>query len=213
MTVAYESLPHAYDLESARSRSVCLGKWKRSRVYFSSLKWGKLLTFLFRHPPPLPVPFTLMDEAVSPPPSRKRPRPTYFEFVPSVVALLCYQLLLLGSQITRTRSVMVADVPVKYPEQGRTSPHLKLIQTTMKCQNPKLGSRARGRSEDRAQPESHPVNLERRKAWTRAHISQLPASSSRSSSSPSNTTRRSGSSMSSHPPMGVGHLGAAHGKQ
>jgi len=34
---------------------------------------------MFTPPPPLPVPFTLRDEAVSPPLSRKRPRPTYFE--------------------------------------------------------------------------------------------------------------------------------------
>ena len=36
MTVMHERIPHLYghmDPESAQSRSVCLGKWKRSCVY------------------------------------------------------------------------------------------------------------------------------------------------------------------------------------
>ena len=57
---------------------------------FPEFKVGGGVDFLFRSPPPLPAPFTLRDEAVSPPPSRKRPRPTYLELVPSVIASLCY---------------------------------------------------------------------------------------------------------------------------
>ena len=52
------------------------------------------VNFLSRSPPPLPVPFAAVrDETISPVPSRKRPRPAYFELVPLTVASLCYQLL------------------------------------------------------------------------------------------------------------------------
>jgi hypothetical protein len=49
---------------------------------------------LSRPSPPLPTPFTVRDETVSPVPSRKRPRSAYFdELVPSAVTSFCYQLL------------------------------------------------------------------------------------------------------------------------
>ena len=44
MSVMYESLSRPYDLESVRSRSVCLEKWKRSRMYSLSLQRGRELT-------------------------------------------------------------------------------------------------------------------------------------------------------------------------
>jgi hypothetical protein len=52
---------------------------------------GEGVNLLSRPPPPLPVPLAVRDETISPVPSRKRPRPAYFELVPSAVAFLCYQ--------------------------------------------------------------------------------------------------------------------------
>ncbi len=53
----------------------------------------KEINLLSRPPPLLPTPSTLRDETVSPIPSRKRPRPAYFELVPSTVTSSCHRLL------------------------------------------------------------------------------------------------------------------------
>jgi hypothetical protein len=59
---------------------------------FPGFTVGRGINLLSRPPPPpLPVPFVIRDEAVPPIPSRKRPRPAYFELVPSAIAPLCYQ--------------------------------------------------------------------------------------------------------------------------
>ncbi|KAN0126782.1 hypothetical protein V8E52_000422 [Russula decolorans] len=192
MTVMRERHSHPYghvDPESARSRSVCLGKWKRSRRRRRCL------------------PRLLLEMKLS---------LQFFRLESDLVLRT-----LMNSQMTRTRSVMVACVcvPVMFPEQERTSPQSKVIRTTMGCQIPKHRRRqAMRRSEGthhHVQKESLPVSQGRRKAWKRAlsaNISHQLESSSRSSSSPSSTIQGSGSSMSSNAPMGVGHHGAAHGK-
>jgi hypothetical protein len=51
------------------------------------------VNLLSRPPPTLPGPLAVRDEAVPSIPSRKRPRPAYFELVLSTVASHCYQLL------------------------------------------------------------------------------------------------------------------------
>jgi hypothetical protein len=92
---------------------------------FPEFKVGGGVNLLFRHPPPLPVPFTLMDEAVSPPPSRKRPRPTCFESVPSVVAFLRYQLLVFRQSDDKDSDRDGSERASKVPRTGKDEPPLQ----------------------------------------------------------------------------------------
>jgi hypothetical protein len=83
------------------------------------------VNLLSRSPPPLPVPFAVRDETISPVPSRKRPRPAYFELVPLAVASLCYQLLVYRQLDDEdSERDCASDVPV--PRAGMDKPSVQV---------------------------------------------------------------------------------------